>query len=255
MSGQCTGWVMRHGPTDRAMRAVLLTIADAANADGEHAHPGIEAMQRGSLYSRRSVFDALDRLVADGWIDVEEEGGGRGKATVYRVLMRRRETVQSSHSSEPVNGAETVQPDARNGAVCDIDTSSPTDTPNGVNDNARAVARSTSNADVDVSWFDKFWSVYPRRVGKGAARKAWDKVARHCERHADAPSLRDICNAAWRYANDPNLPELQFVPHPATWLNQERWEDGPLPARTDGRGPTRLERTLANAAAFLEGEG
>ena len=69
------------------MRAVLVTIADAANADGEHAHPGMAAMVSGSLYSQRMVQTAVSKLVAERWLEIEDEGGGRGRATVYRVLM------------------------------------------------------------------------------------------------------------------------------------------------------------------------
>lgn len=116
MSGQCTGWVLRSGPhpdhLDRAgkkygakargYRAVLLTIADAANVDGLHSHPGIAAMCTGSLYSRRQVQTIEDELVAEGWVRITEQGGGRGRATVYDVLMDRPERVQPPH---PVKGA------------------------------------------------------------------------------------------------------------------------------------------------------
>ncbi len=89
MSGQATGWVLRHGPKDRAMRAVLVTIADAANRDGEHATPGIAAMCEGSLYGKSHVSRIAKRLLDEGWVEIEEQGNGRGKATVYRVVMGR----------------------------------------------------------------------------------------------------------------------------------------------------------------------
>lgn len=104
MSGQATGWVLRHGPKNRAQRAVLLTIADAANRDGEHAHPGQQAMIEGSLYGRSRVVAIVRELVAEGWLAVEREGGGRGKATVYR-LPRMRETGQPVAPSPEVNRA------------------------------------------------------------------------------------------------------------------------------------------------------
>lgn len=105
MSGRCTGWVLRHGPRPddvdrdgeaygqraRGYRAVLVTIADAANAEGEHSHPGLEAIVDGSLYGRRQATRILGELEAEGWITVEERGGGRGKATVYTVDMGWRE--------------------------------------------------------------------------------------------------------------------------------------------------------------------
>lgn len=71
------------------MRAVLIPIADAANRDGDHAHPGKEAIMDGSLYGRSAVTKAIQRLIVERWIEVEEWGQGRGQATVYRVLMDR----------------------------------------------------------------------------------------------------------------------------------------------------------------------
>lgn len=72
--------------------------------------------------------------------------------------------------------------------------------------------------------FNEFWAVYPRRQGRGAALKAFEKSL-------DKIGGEVILDAAMRFARDPNLPPKQFIPMPATWLNQERWEDGPLPER------------------------
>lgn len=117
MSGQCSGWVLRDGPrpadVDRAgkrygtrargLRLVLLTIADAANRDGEHAHPGNAAIEEGSLYGRSQALALVAELIAEGWLEVTEQGNGRGKATVYRVVMDRRETVRPSDGSPEGN--------------------------------------------------------------------------------------------------------------------------------------------------------
>lgn len=138
MSGRCTGWVLRHGPHPddldrdgvkygqraRGYRAVLLTIADAANADGEHAHPGLAAMCAGALYSRRQVQNIERELVAERWVTITEDGGGRKRATVYTVNMDWRddggsaaERVQSLPDDDDGKGAtvatETVQPDGQ----------------------------------------------------------------------------------------------------------------------------------------------
>jgi hypothetical protein len=85
MSGQATGWVLRNGPRDRAMRAVLITIADAANRDGEHAHPGLDAMVDGSLYSEGHVRRTTTKLIADTWLE-QTEAPGPGRAAEYRML-------------------------------------------------------------------------------------------------------------------------------------------------------------------------
>jgi hypothetical protein len=67
--------------------------------------------------------------------------------------------------------------------------------------------------------FDEFWALYPRRIAKAAARKSWARLtpeqqlaaARAVQNHAQYWSTKET--------------ELEFIPHPATWLNQERWED------------------------------
>lgn len=123
------------------MRAVLFVIADAANRDGEHAHPGIAAIVDGSLYAKATVYDVLKRLEETGWIVVEEPGGGRGKATVYGIPgvlgVSENRTVSEPKRSNPDD--ETVQssslngPDSDDRALClNIETS------NGLTSNAHA---------------------------------------------------------------------------------------------------------------------
>jgi hypothetical protein len=74
------------------------------------------------------------------------------------------------------------------------------------------------------SEFESFWSHYPKKVDKGAAVRAFKKALKT----STAP---EVIEGAKRYAEDPNLPDKQFVKNPATWLNAEAWNNGPLPAR------------------------
>jgi hypothetical protein len=74
------------------------------------------------------------------------------------------------------------------------------------------------------SEFDSFWSNYPKKVDKGAAVRAFKKALK------TSPAV-EVIEGAKRYAEDPNLPDKQFVKNPATWLNAEAWNNGPLPAR------------------------
>lgn len=95
MSGKCAAWVAKYGPSGRsgrAKKAVLIVIALRADANGEHARPGIAEMVESSNYSRSKVMEVLAELVAGGWLEVEERGRGRGHATVYRVVMTRGQT-------------------------------------------------------------------------------------------------------------------------------------------------------------------
>jgi len=74
------------------------------------------------------------------------------------------------------------------------------------------------------SQFDSFWSYYPKKVDKGAAQRAFRKAAK-------TGDVGLIVKGAKDYAEDPNLPEKQFIKNPATWLNAEAWNNGPLPKR------------------------
>lgn len=73
--------------------------------------------------------------------------------------------------------------------------------------------------------FDTFWGIYPRRVAKGNARKAWDRAISKAPVGIILASLSAQFDAGM-FSDDP-----QFVPHPATWLNREGWEDDIIPRR------------------------
>ena len=67
--------------------------------------------------------------------------------------------------------------------------------------------------------FNEFWSLYPRKIAKATARKAWAKLS--AEQQLMAAKAIDTHCQYWRAKET----ELDFIPHASTWLNQERWED------------------------------
>lgn len=66
--------------------------------------------------------------------------------------------------------------------------------------------------------FDEFWNAYPRKIGRGAALSAWNKKK---------PDLQKVLDAiAWQSKSDGWTKDNgKFIPHPTTWLNQDRWLD------------------------------
>lgn len=89
--------------------------------------------------------------------------------------------------------------------------------------------------------FDEFWSIYPRHVAKGGARKAWTTALRKA-------AAEQLITGARRYAERvkaERTPE-RYVAHPATWLNQERWTDETSPARTPS-SPATYQNPPADA--------
>jgi hypothetical protein len=76
--------------------------------------------------------------------------------------------------------------------------------------------------------FDSFYSTYPKKVGKPAAVKAW-KTAK--VKPAELVTiLADIATRS--QSTDWQKDGGQFIPNPATYLNQRRWEDGHAVAAT-----------------------
>tara|TARA_R110000772_G_scaffold6483_1_gene22621 strand:+ start:3140 stop:3712 length:573 start_codon:yes stop_codon:yes gene_type:complete len=73
---------------------------------------------------------------------------------------------------------------------------------------------------LDTPAFLSFWSTYPRRIGKGAARVAFAKMCRHEDANEIIQGAMDYSRHCIEAGTD-----MQFIPHPATWINQERWYD------------------------------
>ena len=66
--------------------------------------------------------------------------------------------------------------------------------------------------------FERFWLAYPRKVGKADARKAFAKVKVPVETLLSAIDQQKS-SEQWTTDNG------RFIPNPATWLNQGRWDD------------------------------
>ena len=102
---------------------------------------------------------------------------------------------------------------------------------------------SVSIDESQVDQFANFWNTYPRRTAKGNARKAWTKAVKQA-------TPEEIIAAAERYAKSVVGKDPEYIAHPATWLNGERWTDEPVekvvkPRFPDSRTPegrAELER-------------
>jgi hypothetical protein len=88
-------------------------------------------------------------------------------------------------------------------------------------------AKNASNQDL----FNKFWAAYPRKVGRVAAYKAFEKTGPTEE------SVAQMLTAVVEQAKSPQWlkDDGQFIPHPATWLNQGRWMDEEVQQTGDWR--------------------
>ncbi len=67
--------------------------------------------------------------------------------------------------------------------------------------------------------FEDFWLAYPRKVGKLAAKREWERIRPTPELIARIAKALEWQSETW---DDP-----QYIPHPRTWLHQGRWDDEP----------------------------
>lgn len=87
--------------------------------------------------------------------------------------------------------------------------------------------------------FEIFWAQYPRKVGKPAAEKAFKRAIKKAADDAILVGLQNWCDH-WTARNQP-----QFIPYPATWLNDERWNNDPPPLPSP-------KQNLSTGAAALQ---
>jgi hypothetical protein len=69
--------------------------------------------------------------------------------------------------------------------------------------------------------FEAWWVLYPRKEAKGAALKAWTSALKRID-------IETLMDRVTLYAGS-ELPDRQYIPLPATWLNADRWNDDVKP--------------------------
>ncbi len=71
-----------------------------------------------------------------------------------------------------------------------------------------------------LSRFDEFWAVYPRKVSRAAAQKAFDKLQPSDELVTSILDALSKQAASLKWRTEP-----EFIPHASTWINGKRWDD------------------------------
>jgi hypothetical protein len=213
---------------------VLLIIADHASDDGTEAWPSQATMAAKASISIRTVQRAVNSLVAGGYLWMEKGAGGsvncredrrphRYTINIKKLRGDTESTREERGDNQDSNGATLATPTGRQSRPMNHPIKPSNETPE----------------------FNLFWDQYPIKVGKAAAKKAWEKAIK-----VEAPDV--IIHGAIRYANDPNR-HPGFTAHPSTWLNAQRWADDPLPQRVLSPDEKRM-RELEESKAKSERE-
>jgi hypothetical protein len=244
MSIEALSMVLNHSKAIGSQKVVLLGIANHLGPDAnEGAWPSQKRLADYSNMSERGVQKCIDKLVASGELKVEVAAGhsrNQYKPNRYwitiecppdcdRSMSHRRGELPYSEGRTPVPSganASTVRGEQEFVLTVIEPLEEPTENLN-----------SLDNQTKD-SQFNAWWSYFPRKEGKGAARKEFDKAIKKV-------GLDVLVDSAEKYGNDPNR-EPKFTVQPARWLREERWDDGPLPLN---RKMTNSERNIQSLKA------
>jgi hypothetical protein len=215
-------------------KMVLLVIADHASDDGTEAWPSQATIAAKASISIRTVQRAVNSLVENGYLWMQKGAGG--SATCREDRRPHKYTINIKRLRGDTESARDERGDIES-------------------DNGATLATSTGRLSRPMNHpikpsnetpeFNLFWDQYPIKVGKAAAKKAWDKAIK-----IEKPYV--IIQGAVRYAGDPNR-HPSFTAHASTWLNAHRWSDSPLPPRVL-TPEERRERDLIDSRAKTEKE-
>lgn len=201
-------------------RGVLVWLLDKQD-DWRCSSDAIAAAGR---EGREAVRAALRELEAAGYLRREKTQGPDGRWQTTTSVYE-----SPTDAQKPVVGSPGVGSSGANTEDCvpKTETEELTRLPVGSSSAPEPAAARVSTPEV-VSVFDKFWAAYPRKTGKRAASQAWTKAMER----TTLDTIRDGLRAWLRYWQA-TVTEERYIPHAATWLNDDRYEKDPppLPAR------------------------
>jgi len=201
-------------PTTEKM--VLLVIADHANDEGTASYPSQETIARKVSIGIRQVRRHVNELVTKGYIRVQKGAGGSEhcrddrRPNLYTInLNRLRADAKDRADADDLNGRTPKTVTGGRGRPLNLPIEPSLEPP--------------VEIFVAKTEFDLFWEIYPLKVGKAAAKRAYEKAR-------TTTKSTVILRGASAYAKDPNR-HPSYTAHPSTWLNAGRWTDEPLPPR------------------------
>jgi hypothetical protein len=206
MSIEIMNAVWRNSKSTGRARLVLLSIADHQGELG--AWPSIETLAKMVNSSPRSVQRDIQDLIKLGELEVEFRSAptyGPYKANRYWVKLLG-VTNQVSEVTKTVS--EVTDLDS------EVTESASEVTAGGVLTLNRTLNKTLTNNE---DKFEEFWNSYPRKIAKADAVKAWNKAIKR-------KSPDELLKLTKVYSEG-KLPDMTYIPYPASWLNKELYED------------------------------
>lgn len=224
MSGKAVGWVLDNSPYVGTQRLIHVVIADVSNEEnGNRLWCSQQRIADKCKCDRKTVLRCLAAMVDDGYLKLITDNSARRKPNVYEFMMPPLGTSHPMESTRDISSPTSV-------------ISSPvlgTSHPELVTKCPSNVIELKEEQKKNAMAFDTFWAAYPRKAAKQPARVAFLRAIKK-------DSIENIMEGAAKHCAvwKADQTEEQFIPYPATWLNQARWNDAPL-RKGNGAGPLK----------------
>lgn len=203
MSHYMTALAMKQQGLKPATKIVLYWLADHHNGETGLCFPSLNRLALLAEMDKSTVVRHIDTLATLGLVErVRSNREDGGYSSTHYVLKIGTPLSQNTTSPCSKNAPPLV-------AKCNTNLGS-----NNLGNNNH-----TSSKDDEVNYyFDQLWEMYPRKVGKGQARKAYVTASKKIDFFDLLPKLE-------AYVSTLDGKDKQYMPHLATWLNGERWAD------------------------------
>jgi hypothetical protein len=158
----------------------------------------------------RMVGETLD--VVEGWLNELKLAGVYDLTTDGVIFSRRMIRDENLRNIRALGGKLGGNPALKEGYKVNLKV-----VPKDKQKPTPSSSSSSSSINNTIDRFDEFWKAYPRKVSKGAAEKAWNKIKPNNEtvtlmiKAISAQKLSEV--------------EEKFIPYPASWLNATKWLD------------------------------
>ena len=231
MSVEAITWALKQPITHSSAKFVLVVLANCANAENGMAWPSVPYLAEATGQDRKTIIANLGRLQEWGLIaDTGKRVGETKQIVVYK--LRGADLFDGEKRNGSENGTvPKKEPSQNSGKQSRFsreqsqkrDTEPSTTKRNRQPSSPRAALR-----------FDEWWAVYPKKVARKPALEKWKA------KHLDAKADELIADVQKRAKSDGRWLD-GYVPNPATYLGQERWNDELQPARAaPGAAPAHV---------------
>ena len=217
MSHYMTALAMQQKGLKAPAKIVLYWIADHHNSETEACFPSLSTLAEECEMSKRAVQGHIDTLERSGVVTRVQRKRSNGSQTSngYRLNL-----TKQAWQNLPPPLADSATPPWQNLPPHNL----------GSNNLGNITSKDMSIIGQPLQellakklpfpgqLFDDLWKIYPKKVGKGTARKALEKALAKETEYKIQHSLALFVQA---WGNQ----DKKFMPHLATWLNGERWDD------------------------------